>query len=290
MFTVFSAPTAQRTFRTHYLTCEKLPLEIKEINQEVKHWLKTSLANIGERSRLKSHRKLNQLFLCCGAGGIWFGAQGPDLRGVCGGTVGFGGLEPALREIAVSVSYSWEKPMMQPLNHWDLTPLDVCAQGRAASVCLQPHNCGIFQHPVAKICTPTSRWIKCCVVGGSLVSPCSCCHKCWANRKGHFSTDKGLLLSTAPRTRDVAGICSELLWGVVVRRRAFPDDWWICTIHFCVCVLFTPELRSSQHQLLTNLCQNVNDTEPSSSKGGETKRKTSCPPTWSSLPLVTTHH
>lgn len=135
MFTVSSAPTAQRAFRTHYLSCEKLPLEIKEINQEVKHWLKTSLAIIGERSSPKSHQKLNQLFLRCGVGGIWFGAQGPDLRGACGGAVGCGGLEPVLGEIAVSVSYSWEKPVMQPLNHWDLTPLDVCAQRRAASIC-----------------------------------------------------------------------------------------------------------------------------------------------------------
>lgn len=71
---------------------KKLPLEIKEINQEVKHWLKTSLAIIGERSRPKSHQKLNQLFLTLYVGGIWFGAQGPDLRGACGGAVGCGAL------------------------------------------------------------------------------------------------------------------------------------------------------------------------------------------------------
>lgn len=61
VFTVWSTPTAREAFRTHYLSCEKLPSEISEINQGVKHLLKTSLEIIGERSGLKGQRKLGQL-------------------------------------------------------------------------------------------------------------------------------------------------------------------------------------------------------------------------------------
>lgn len=61
MFTVLSAATAQQARRTHYLSCEKLPSEIMEINPEVKHLLKTRLEITGERSSLKGQRKLHQL-------------------------------------------------------------------------------------------------------------------------------------------------------------------------------------------------------------------------------------
>lgn len=66
VFTVLSALTAQQAFRTHYLSCKKkLPSEVKKINQEVKHLLKTSLEIIGERLSLKCQRKLDQLISGC---------------------------------------------------------------------------------------------------------------------------------------------------------------------------------------------------------------------------------
>lgn len=63
------------SIQAHYLSCEKLPSEITEINQDVKHLLKTRLEDRRERSAEMNHAKLSPCASACEMHRVCLGAK-----------------------------------------------------------------------------------------------------------------------------------------------------------------------------------------------------------------------
>lgn len=170
----------------HYLSCEKLPSEITEINQEVKHLLKTSLEITGERSSLKRHQKLNQLISAGRGERVVFDLGHEVLKALW-----LWGPPVCIWGKSLLVRYCCEKLMMQPLNNLGPQPLlMVLKEGKLVFVHLHV-TAGLRYWVTFKIkaspspLAPSSQGLDSQVQvnkdfagGGCLASPHSFHHKC----------------------------------------------------------------------------------------------------------------